>query len=160
RSDFAVKNQEDIMPVTANPERKTSLSPEAAEEIRHFEENIRALQSGTMDPNDFKKFRLNNGVYGIRNETDRHMIRIKCPHGEISADQLDAVADVTEKYTRLKMGHVTTRQAIQIHHVHINDLPTVLTTINASGLTSREACGNTVRNVTASPFAGLLADEV
>lgn len=136
-----------------------SLSAEAAEEISRFEGNIKALRAGTMDPDLFKKFRLNNGCYGIRNEPDRHMIRIKCPGGVISADQLDAVADVTEKYTRLKMGHVTTRQAIQIHHVHLDNVPDVLRTINACGLTTREACGNTVRNITATPFAGLLADE-
>ena len=62
------------------------------------EENIKALQSGKLDPNEFKKFRLNNGIYGIRGEEDRHMIRIKCPHGDINADQLDAVAEVAEKY--------------------------------------------------------------
>lgn len=146
--------------MAAAVERKViPLAPEVAEEIARFEENVKSLQGGAMDPNDFKKFRLNNGVYGIRNETDRHMIRIKCPHGEITSDQLDAVADVTEKYTRLKLGHVTTRQAIQIHHVHVNDVPAVLRTLNESGLTSREACGNTVRNVTATPFAGLLKDE-
>lgn len=102
------------------------LSPDVEEEIQRFETNIKLLRSGQLDPNEFKKFRLNNGVYGIRNETDLQMIRIKCPHGEISSDQLDVVADLTEKYTRLKLGHVTTRQAIQIHHVLLDNVPTVL----------------------------------
>jgi sulfite reductase beta subunit-like hemoprotein len=139
---------------------KIKLSAEVEEELQRFQSNIKELRAGTLDPNIFKKFRLNNGVYGIRNETDFHMIRIKCPHGEITSDQLDVVADVTEKYTRLKRAHVTTRQAIQIHHIHLDNIPIVLRSLNESGLTSREACGNTVRNVTATPFAGLLADEV
>jgi sulfite reductase beta subunit-like hemoprotein len=145
--------------ITEAEAKKAVLAPVVEEEIQRFEANIKALQAGTMDPNDFKKFRLNNGVYGIRNESDRHMIRIKCKYGELDADQLDTVANIAEKYTRLKAGHVTTRQAIQIHHIHINDVPLVLRMLNACGLTSREACGNTVRNVTATPYAGLLPDE-
>lgn len=144
---------------TATETKKIKLAPEVEEEIQTFEANIKALKAGTLDPNEFKKFRLNNGVYGIRNESDRQMIRIKCPHGELSADQLDVVADLTEKYTRTKLAHVTTRQAIQIHHVHLDVVPQVLRSLAECGLTSREACGNTVRNVTATPYAGLLADE-
>src|SRR4051812_12527116 len=98
------------------------LAPEIEEEIRRFEDNVKRVNSGTMDPNEFKKFRLTNGVYGIRGEMDRQMMRIKCPHGDLNADQLDAVADVTERFTRLKMAHVTTRQAIQIHHVPLTDV--------------------------------------
>lgn len=136
-----------------------ALLPVEEEEVKRFEDNIKALRAGQMDPNDFKKFRLNNGVYGIRNESDLHMIRIKCKYGELNADQLDVLADLSEKYTRLKVGHVTTRQAIQIHHVHLDNVPLVLRRLAECGLTSREACGNTVRNVTATPFAGLLPDE-
>jgi sulfite reductase (ferredoxin) len=138
---------------------KVELSPEVREELATFAANIKGLRAGSLDPNEFKKFRLNNGVYGIRNETDRHMIRIKCPQGELSADQLDVVADLTEKFTRTKLAHVTTRQAIQIHHVHLDNVVELLTALNESGLTTREACGNTVRNVTATPYAGLLPDE-
>src|SRR5258706_7766109 len=149
--------------MTATKERtskKVTLAPEVEEELTRFEENIKELRAGRMDPNEFKKFRLNNGVYGIRNETDLQMIRIKCPHGELTADQLDAVAEMTDQFTRLKLGHVTTRQAIQIHHVKLENVPTLLRRLNEVGLTTREACGNTVRNVTATPFAGLLSDEV
>ena len=148
------------MPATKDAPAKKVLAPEVEEELQRFQNNIKDLRAGVMDPNEFKKFRLNNGVYGIRNETDLHMIRIKSPHGEINADQLDVVADMTEKFTRLKLGHVTTRQAIQIHHVHLDNVPTVLRALEDCGLTAREACGNTVRNVTKSPFAGLLADEI
>src|SRR5690348_15532393 len=112
------------MPVASDVKsKKATLAPEVEEELQRFEQNIKAVKSGMMDPNEFKKFRLNNGVYGIRNESDRHMIRIKCPHGLLSSDQLDAVADVTEEFTRTKLGHVTTRQAIQIHHVLIDSVP-------------------------------------
>lgn len=145
--------------VVTTEAKRIPLAPEVEEELQRFDANVKALRSGRLDPNEFKKFRLNNGVYGIRNETDLHMIRIKCPHGELTADQLDVVADMTEAYTRTKLAHVTTRQAIQIHHVHLDNVPRVLRALNESGLTTREACGNTVRNVTASPFAGFLADE-
>ena len=147
--------------MTAVKERtsKKPLSPEVEEELRTFEENLKATRAGQMDANLFKKFRLNNGVYGIRNESERHMIRIKCPHGILNADQLDVVANITEKFTRTKLAHVTTRQAIQIHHVHIDNVVDILRRLNECGLTTREACGNTVRNVTATPYAGLLKDE-
>ncbi len=135
------------------------LAPEVEEDLVRFENNIKSLRAGELDPNEFKKFRLNNGVYGIRNATDLHMIRIKCPNGEINADQLDVVADLTEKFTRTKLAHVTTRQAIQIHHVHLDNIPTALRRMEEVGLTAREACGNTVRNITASPFSGFLPDE-
>src|SRR5688572_9757487 len=102
------------------------LDPVIEEELKRFDENVAALKKGALDPNEFKKFRLNNGVYGIRNETSLHMIRIKCPYGEITSDQLDVVADMTEKYTRTKLAHVTTRQAIQIHHVPIDNVVSVL----------------------------------
>lgn len=142
-----------------NKEFGMSLAPEVEEELVRFEENIKSLRAGRLDPNEFKKFRLNNGVYGIRGATDLQMIRIKCPHGEITADQLDVVADLTEKFTRTKLAHVTTRQAIQIHHVHLDNIPTALRRLADCGLTAREACGNTVRNVTKTPYAGLLKDE-
>src|SRR5262245_1666277 len=116
--------------------KKTTLAPEVDEELKRFDDNVKALRVGALDPNEFKKFRLNNGVYGIRNETDLHMIRIKCPHGDISSDQLDVVADMTDKYTRLKLGHVTTRQAIQIHHVHLDNVTKVLRALSESGLTT------------------------
>lgn len=145
--------------VTVEQAKSVKLEPVVEEEIQRLKTYHQEVVDGKMDPNIFKKFRLNNGVYGIRNETQLHMIRIKCKYGIIDSDQMDTLAHVTEKFTRLKMCHITTRQAIQIHHVHIKDVPYVLRMINGCGLTSREACGNTVRNITANPFAGLMADE-
>src|SRR5438477_2370137 len=136
------------------------LTPIQEAEIAAFEANIRQLDAETLDPDDFKRFRLENGCYGIRGTTDEHMIRIKVKWGNLSADQLDTLADIAEAYATPKCGHVTTRQAIQMHHVKRRDVPAFIRKINECGLTTREACGNTVRNVTACQYAGVSPDEV
>src|SRR5579859_7100559 len=143
------------MPTTENrpPVLKLPLSPVQEAELAHFEENVRKLEAGSLDSDDFRRFRLENGVYGIRNTTDEHMIRIKVKWGNLTADQLDTLADIAEAYATPKCGHVTTRQAIQMHHVKRRDVPALLRKVAECGLTTREACGNTVRNVTACHFA-------
>ena len=90
-------------------------------------------------------------MYGIRNATDLQMIRIKCPHGELTANQLDVVADITEQFTRTKLSHVTTRQAIQIHHVLAYGFDRAPPAGGCRFDFHRKTCGNTVRNVTATP---------
>ena len=135
------------------------LTPEIETELRYFEEEIAALESGKSDPNDFKRFRLENGVYGIRNSADRHMIRIRIPFGRITPDQLEGVADIAQEFTPTGISHLTTRQDIQFHNVVRADVPKVLRLLAEMGLTTREACGNTVRNVTACPYAGVASDE-
>src|SRR5438876_10818561 len=105
---------------------KQPLSSVQQAELKLFEENIQKLESGALDSDDFRRFRLENGVYGIRNTTDEHMIRIKIKWGNLSADQLEAVADIAEAYATPKCGHVTTRQAIQMHHVKRRDVPAFL----------------------------------
>src|SRR5262245_52165915 len=135
------------------------LLDEQEAEIQRFRVESEKLEKGALDPDDFRKFRLNNGVYGIRGFDDRHMIRIKVRWGNLNALQLERIADIAEKYTPKQLLHVTTRQAIQIHEIHRKDVAAALKTICESGLTSREACGNTVRNVTASHYAGLSAKE-
>ncbi len=139
--------------------KKYPLSPEVKVEIDRFRAEVQAIEAGHGDMDDFKKFRLENGVYGIRFQDRKHMIRIKVMYGIMTPDQLDAVAEVAEKYTPLKLGHVTTRQAIQIHNIDRLDVADALTILNESGLTTREACGNTVRNVSACPYAGVSATE-
>lgn len=136
------------------------LSEEAQNEIARFRREIARLETGELDMDDFKKFRLNNGIYGIRGTNDEHMIRIKLPFGEMSADQLEVIVEVAEKYTPSKLSHVTTRQAIQLHNLKRRDVPDLLQTIHEAGLTSREACGNTVRNITCDEFAGVHHEEV
>ena len=134
---------------------KHPLGPEQATEIKQFEDYIAQVEAGSMDTEEFRKFRLNNGIYGIRNTTDEHMIRIKLKWGHMTADQLDAMADMAERFATPKCAHVTTRQAIQMHHIKRRDVPALIRAVAECGLTSREACGNTVRNVTASHYAGI-----
>ena len=87
------------------------------------------------------------------------MMRIKVPHGTMTPEQLHAVADCAEWYTPRKLGHVTTRQAIQLHFVMLEDSPKVMRRLAEVGMTTREACGNSVRNVTACPYAGVCSTE-
>ncbi len=143
--------------MSAQTELKRQIKlPEVVEnEIRMFEENIAGLQSGKMDPDDFKKFRLNNGIYGIRGFTDKHMIRVKISYGEISADQMDGLAELTDRFAPKKIGHFTTRQNLQIHLVEQKKVPEAIRLIAEIGYTTREACGNTVRTITACPYTGV-----
>jgi sulfite reductase (ferredoxin) len=135
--------------------------PEVVEtEISRFRENIQRLRSGEMDPDEFKKFRLNNGIYGIRGEKEKQMVRIKVPYGVLSAEQLEALADIADRFAPLKSGHITTRQAVQMHRISLDDCPELIRQVNASGLTTREACGNTVRNITCCPYSGVSPEEV
>lgn len=135
------------------------LAPETEAELNRFENEILLVETGESDPDDFKRFRLENGVYGIRGSSDRHMIRLKIPFGRISPEQLRMVADLAEHHTPTGIGHLTTRQDIQLHNVLRADVPRVLRRIAEAGLTTREACGNTVRNVTACPYAGVSPGE-
>src|SRR5579871_6571344 len=114
---------------------------------------------GELDETDFIKFRLRQGVYGQR-QPDVQMIRVKLPMGGITPDQLEAFADVIEKYVPLRKGHITTRQNIQMHHIPLPDVAELIRELGEAGLSSREGCGNTVRNVTGDPRAGTLEDEL
>lgn len=136
------------------------LAPEVEAEIQRFEREIEKLNQGALDPEDFRKFRLENGIYGIRGAADRHMIRIKIRYGFMNALQLERIADITEKYAPNKLAHVTTRQAIQLHEILRTDVPKILRSLHEVGLTSREACGNTVRNVTCSHYSGISSKEI
>ncbi len=136
------------------------ISAEQAAEISMIIEQIGRLERGELEADDFKRFRLENGIYGIRGSSDRHMVRVKVPFGKLSADQLDTLAEVAEQFTPNRSVHLTTRQDVQFHYVERRHLPRLLTLLAESGLTTREACGNTVRNVTACPLAGISPSEV
>jgi len=143
-----------------HPAANELIAPQAqAAEISRFEQEIRRLEEQKLDPDDFKKFRLENGVYGIRGIMDEHMIRVKVRYGCLSAEQLEALADVIERHATPKVAHITTRQAVQMHKVKRGHVPAILKRLSESGLTTREACGNTVRNVSACPFSGISAEE-
>ncbi len=136
------------------------ISREQQLEIEMLVQQIARLDRGEADPEDFRRFRLENGIYGIRGEPDQHMVRVKVRYGKLTAGQLDALADIANEFTPNKSVHLTTRQDVQFHYVHRHSLPRVLTLLAEAGLTTREACGNTVRNVTACPFSGVSATEV
>jgi len=128
-------------------------------EIDRFEARIQEYLAGELDPDDFRRHRLWHGVYGQRQITDVHMIRTKIVGGALTADALDACADVAETWSR-GWGHLTTRQNVQFHFVKIEDAPAVLRRMAQAGVTTREACGDTVRNVTSCHLAGVCPVEV
>ncbi|MBI4570922.1 MAG: nitrite/sulfite reductase, partial [Chloroflexi bacterium] len=135
------------------------LDPLVAAEIDNFEKEAQAFLGGGGLGDAFRPFRLQHGIYGQRQD-DVQMIRVKIPHGTMTADQMDVLGDVAERYTPRKVGHVTTRQDFQFHFVKLEDVATVLRIMAQAGLTTREACGNTVRNVTADHMSGVCDDTV
>lgn len=169
-------------------ERLAGKLPEAlAREIDIFETEIALRKQGKIDERLFAETRLRRGTYGQRYDNgQRHngktvqrleypsgdltkgpntmwdapgMQRIKIPAGGLNATQLEALADLAEEYSD-GIAHITTRQDVQLHYVHIEDTPSIMRRLAAVNITTREACGNSVRNVTACPYAGVCPDEV
>jgi sulfite reductase (ferredoxin) len=168
-------------------ERLAGKIPEAlSREIDIFETEIALRKQGKFDERLFAETRLRRGVYGQRYDNgQRHngktvqrlgfpsgdltkgpntmwdapgMQRIKIPAGGLNAEQLETLADLAEEYSD-GIAHVTTRQDFQLHYVHVEDTPTVMRRLGAANITTREACGNSVRNVTACPYSGVCPDE-
>ena len=159
---------------------------ELADEIETFERQIDLRRQGKIDEKVFAETRLRRGVYGQRYDNGQRndgtgakrlayssngltkgpetvwdapgMQRIKIPFGGLNPDQMDTLADLAEEYSD-GVCHITTRQDVQLHFVHIDDTPDLMRRLAAVGITTREACGNTVRNVTACPLAGVCRDE-
>lgn len=129
-----------------------------AAELDSFDQFVDDFWSGRLTPEDFRKLRLQQGVYGQR-QTDVQMIRTKIPWGGLTALQLECLADIAAGTPR-GVGHVTTRQNVQFHFVPLAESAAILRTLADVGLTTREACGNTVRNVTVGHCAGICAAEV
>ncbi len=169
-------------------ERLAGKIPEGlAREIDNFETDIALRKQGKIDERLFAETRLRRGIYGQRYDNgQRHngksvqkitypsgdltkgpntmwdapgMQRIKIPGGGLDAAQLETLADLAEEYSD-GIAHVTTRQDFQLHYVHIDDTPSLMRRLAAANITTREACGNSVRNVTACPYAGVCPDEV
>src|SRR5579871_6377355 len=158
-----------------------------AREIDIFEAEIALRKQGKLDERLFAETRLRRGSYGQRYDNgQRHdgkkvqkisypsggltkgpstmwdapgMQRIKIPAGGLNASQLETLAELAEEYSD-GIAHVTTRQDFQLHYDHIEDTPTIMRRLAAAGITTREACGNSVRNVTGCPLAGVCRDEV
>ena len=128
-------------------------------EFDDFDGEAGKFLEGQIAEEQFIGFRLRQGVYGQR-QADVQMCRIKLPMGGVTPEQLEAFADVIEKYAPLRKGHITTRQNIQIHHVPLRDAAALIRELGDAGLSSREGCGNTVRNVTGDPWAGVCEGEL
>jgi sulfite reductase (ferredoxin) len=146
-----------------NPEVREDVPghviPILEREFDDFDNEAEKYLAGQTEETEFIGFRLKQGVYGQR-QADVQMIRTKLPWGGVSPEQMEAFADAIERYAPLNKGHITTRQNIQVHHVPLRDAAAFIREISDAGLSSREGCGNTMRNVTADPWAGVCADEL
>jgi sulfite reductase (NADPH) hemoprotein beta-component len=148
---------EEIPSPASKPPSPESRSFSKAADIDEFIATVERFEKGEMTPDAFRAYRLVRGVYGQRQE-DVQMLRIKIPGGVLLPDQIDALADVAEKTPR-GVGHVTTRQNMQFHFVKMAEVEGHLRHLDRVGLTTRGACGNSVRNVTGCAKAGLCPDE-
>src|SRR6201986_5156284 len=128
-------------------------------EYDDFKTEATKFLDGQTEETEFIKFRLKQGVYGQR-QPDVQMIRVKLPFGGVTPEQMESFADVVEKYAPLNKGHITTRQNVQIHHIPLPEIEQAIRELGETGLSSREGCGNTVRNVTGDPWAGVAKDEL
>jgi len=135
------------------------IIPILEHEFEDFDQEADKFLDGQTQENEFIGFRLKQGVYGQR-QPDVQMVRVKLPMGGVTPEQMDAFANVVEQFAPLNKGHITTRQNIQIHHVPLTDMKELIREISSVGLSSREGCGNTVRNVTGDPFAGVAHSEL
>ena len=132
-------------------------NPVVQEDIIRLERQIRLFREGNLDDDKFRSLRLSRGIYGQR-QPGVQMVRIKLPFGRLTTQQLRRIADISDEYASSNL-HATTRQDIQIHHVSLDRTPELWTRLEEDGVTIREACGNTVRNVTASATAGVDPNE-
>src|SRR5687767_267624 len=132
-------------------------NPIVERDIIDLEKKIRLFRNGEIDEEKFRSLRLVRGIYGQR-QSGVQMIRIKLPYGRITTKQLRRIADISDEYASSNL-HATTRQDIQIHFVSLDRTPELWTKLEQDEITLREACGNTVRNITASPTAGIDPNE-
>lgn len=149
---------------TVNPKQKGVSRPKPnpkwgrEEETEIFAKKVKLFRQGKISEDDFRRFRLQHGAYGSRLHMDYSMVRIKVPGGEMTPDQIEKIASLSEAFS-IGSAHVSTRQNIQLHWVQLEDVSEVMRGLVEAGLTTREACGNTVRNVMCSHFAGVCPNE-
>ncbi|MEN9908800.1 MAG: hypothetical protein RLZZ540_1949 [Bacteroidota bacterium] len=132
--------------------------PIVQKEIIDLEKKIHAFRGGKIDDERFRSLRLARGIYGQRQEGVQ-MIRIKLPYGKVTSEQLRRITEVSDKYSTGRL-HITTRQDIQIHYVSLDRTPELWADLSKDDITLREACGNTVRNITGSELAGVDTEEL
>lgn len=128
-------------------------NPVIEKDIIDLEKKIRQYREGNLDPEKFRSLRLARGVYGQRQQGVQ-MVRIKVPLGKLTVKQLLRIADISDEYSTGNL-HLTTRQDVQIHYVSLDRTPELWAKLEQDDITLREACGNTVRNITASSIAGI-----
>ena len=135
-----------------------TIDPAQAADIEKFERVLAGYLDGTVDEDVFRVFRLTNGIYGQRQGGHNQMLRVKIPYGKITPEQLDQLAYLCDEYSR-GWGHITTRQNVQVHFVPLERVPDAMRTLAEVGMTTREACGDTVRNVMGCHLAGACPHE-
>ena len=136
----------------------TSILPDILQEIESFEEEAAKVLRGELAQDLFRPFRLQHGIYGQR-QPGVQMVRIKIPFGGLNSTQCRVIAEMADRYAT-GVGHVTTRQDIQLHFAALEHVGTIMRRLAEVGVTTREACGNTVRNVTACHLAGVCQGEI
>ena len=138
--------------------KKPKIDWSRREEADNFAQTVKLYRQGKIDHDNFRRFRLQHGAYGTRMTDDYAMVRIKIPAGQIYPYQLEKIAQLSEMYS-IGSAHVSTRENVQLHWVVLEDVSEIMHGLADVGLTSREACGNTVRNVMCSPLSGVCNDE-
>ena len=140
------------------PPASGPVDPAMRADIDKFIEMLERNRAGDLSDEVFRVFRLNNGIYGQRQGGTNQMVRVKVPYGSIRPEQLEMIGWLVDNYSR-GWGHITTRQNIQFHYVQLDQIPEVLEHLASVGLTTREACGDTVRNVQGCHLAGACPHE-
>lgn len=128
------------------------------DEADNFANTVKLYRQGKYDEDSFRRFRLQHGAYGTRMTSDYAMVRVKLPAGEIYPKQFETLSRLSEQYS-IGSAHFSTRENIQLHWVVLEDVSEIFRSLAEVGLTSREACGNSVRNVMCSPLSGVCSDE-
>jgi len=140
-------------------DKQSKIDWSRRQEAENFAETVKLFRQGKIDPDMFRRFRLQHGAYGTRMTDDYAMVRIKVPAGQIYPYQLEKIAQLSEMYS-IGSAHFSTRENIQLHWVILEDVSEIMQSLSDVGMTSREACGNTVRNVMCSPLSGVCKDEI
>ena len=137
---------------------KPKINWSRIEEADDFAKTVKLFRQGKYDEASFRRYRLQHGAYGTRMTSDYAMVRIKLPAGEIYPDQIEKISQLSEQYS-IGSAHFSTRENIQLHWVVLEDVSEIFRGLSEVGLTSREACGNSVRNVMCSPLSGVCPAE-
>jgi len=143
---------------SSSDSHKPKINWARTDEADNFANTVKLYRQGKYDEDSFRRFRLQHGAYGTRMTSDYAMVRVKLPAGEIYPKQFETLSRLSEQYS-IGSAHFSTRENIQLHWVILEDVSEIFRSLAEVGLTSREACGNSVRNVMCSPLSGVCSDE-